>query len=153
MANEIANLVLSAIMSSSKDTGLGVGKDVVSIATLGMNKTGAGIKYYHSDGNLGDPEVLVLNNGSIEDPFGDAITFLTLHAIYIKNNTGAELQVGAGATPLNLFGDKVNDTFEMVNGSIFMYLNESGLTIGADDTLTITGSAGAADIIIIGSTS
>ncbi len=150
MANELANLAITASLSANKDSGLGTVKDVVSLAGLGISKTGGTIKYYHSDGNLGNPEVLVLNDGSLSDAFGDSITLLTLHAIYIRNNSGNTLQIGAGANPIDIFGDKVTDTFELVDGGVFLYANNAGLTLGVDDTLTITGSAGAADIIIIG---
>ncbi len=150
MANEVANIAINANLTANKDSGLGSVKDAVSLAGLGMSKTGGAINYYHSDGNLGNPEVLVLNDASLEDAFGDGITFLTLYGIYIKNNSGATVQIGAGANPIDIFGDKVTDTFELVDGGTFIYLNPTGLTLGADDTLTITGSAGAADIIIIG---
>ena len=150
MANEVANIALNATLTGNKDSGLGTVKDKVSLAGLGMSKTGASAKYYHSDGVLGNPEVLVLNDASMSDAFGDSISFLTLHAVYIKNNSGDVLQIGAGANAINIFGDKVTDTFELVDGGTFLYLNPTGLTLGADDTLTITGSAGAADIIIIG---
>ncbi len=150
MANEVANIAINAILSGDKDSGLGTVKDKVSLSGLGMTKSGGTIKYYHSDSNLGNPEVLVLNDASIDDAFGVGITFLTLHAIYIKNNSGNVLQVGAGANPIDIFGDKVTDTFELIDGGTFIYLNPTGLTLGTDDTLTITGSAGAADIIIIG---
>ncbi len=153
MANEVANIAINATLTGSKDSGLGTVKDAVSVSGLGINKSGAGIKYYHSDGVLGNPEVLVLNDASINDAFGDSITFLTIFAIFIKNNSGNTLQIGAGANPIDIFGDKVTDTFELVDDGSFVYLNPTGLVLGADDTLTITGSAGAADIIIIGSTS
>lgn len=153
MANEVANIAINVTMTGNKDSGLGTVKDAVSLSGLGISKSGAGIKYYHDNGNLGNPEVLVLNDGSINDAFGDAITFLTLHAIFIKNNSGATLQIGAGANPIDIFGTMATDTFELVDGGTFVYLNPTGLTLGANDTLTITGSAGAADIIIIGSTS
>ncbi len=150
MANEVANIAINATLTANKDSGLGTVKDLASLAGLGMNKTGGTIKYYHTDGVLGNPEVLVLNDASINDAFGDGITFLTLHGIYIKNNSGDTLQIGAGANPVDIFGDKASDTFELPDGCTFIYLNPTGLTLGADDTLTITGSAGAADIIIIG---
>ena len=151
MANEVANIAINATLTGNKDSGLGTVKDTVSLANLGLNKSAGAGKYYHSDGNLGNPEVLVLNDASMNDAFGDGITFLVIHAIYIRNNSGNTLQIGAGANPIDIFGDKVTDTFELVDGGIFVYLNPTGLTLGADDTLTITGSAGAADIIIFGS--
>ncbi len=150
MANEAANIAINATMTGDKDSGLGTVKDTVSLSGLGISKTGGNTNYYHSDGNLGNPEVLVLNDASMDDAFGVGITFLTLYAIYIKNNSGNTLQIGAGANPIDIFGDKAADTFELVDGGTFVYLNPTGLTLGADDTLTITGSAGAADIIIIG---
>lgn len=153
MANEVANIAVNATLTGSQDSGLGTVKDAVSVSGLGISKSGAGVKYYHSDGVLGNPEVLVLNDASMTDAFGNTLTLLTLFAIFIKNNSGSTLQIGAGANPLDIFGDKAADTFELVDGGTFMYLNPTGLTLGADDTLTITGSAGAADIIIIGSTS
>ena len=150
MANEVANIAINATLTGNKDSGLGSVKDAVSLSSLGISKSGGTIKFYHSDGALGNPEVLVLNDASMEDAFGDGITFLTLHAVFIRNNSGNTLQIGAGANPIDIFGDKVADTFELVDGGTFIYLNPTGLTLGADDTLTITGSAGAADIIIIG---
>ena len=148
MANEVANIAINANLSADKDSGLGTVKDKVGRSGLGMSKTGG--RYYHSDGVLGNPEVLVLNDASLNDAFGVSISFLVLYGIYIKNNSGDTLQIGAGANPVNIFGDKVTDTFELVDGGTFLYLNPTGLTLGTDDTLTITGSAGAADIIIIG---
>jgi len=148
MANEVANIAVTAILTANKDSGLGTVKDAVSVSGLGLNKTG--IRYYHNDGALGNPEVLVLNDDSMLDAFGVGMSIITLHAIYIRNNTGATLQIGAGANPIDIFGDKAADTFELVDGGIFMYLNPTGLTLGADDTLTITGSAGLCDIIIYG---
>ncbi len=151
MANEVANIAINATLTGNKDSGLGTVKDAVSLAGLGISKSaGAGV-YYHSDGNLGNPEVLVLNDDSMKNAFGDGISFLIIHAIFIKNNSGNTVQIGAGANPIDIFGDKVTDTFELVDGGTFVYLNPTGLTLGANDTLTITGSAGAADIIIIGS--
>ncbi len=148
MANEVANIAINANLSEDKDSGLGTVKDKVALSGLGINKTG--VKHYHSDGVLGNPEVLVLNDASMGDAFGAGISFLTIFAIYIKNNSGNTLQIGAGANPIDIFGDKVTDTFELIDDGTFIYLNPTGLTLGADDTLTITGSAGAADIIIIG---
>lgn len=148
MANEVANIAVTATLSANKDSGLGIVKDSVSQSGLGMNKTL--IRYYQSDGALGNPEVLVLNDGSLFDAFGDSMTILTLNGIYIRNNSGDTLQIGAGANPINIFGDKATDTIELVDDGVFMYLNPTGLTLGADDTLTITGSAGLCDIIIIG---
>jgi len=150
MANEVANIAINVTMTANKDSGIGTVKDSVSQSGLGISKTGGTINYYHSEGVLGNPEVLVLNDASIEDAFGDGITFLTLHAILIENNSGDTLQIGAGANPIDIFGDKASDTFELVTGGTFVYENPTGLTLGADDTLTITGSAGSAKIIIIG---
>ncbi len=150
MANEVANIALNITATGDKDYGQGEVKAKISLASLGMSKTGGTIKFYSSEAALGNPEVLVLNDGSMNDPHGDGLSLLTLHAIYIKNNSGDTVQIGAGANPINIFGDKVTDTFELVDGGTFMYLNPTGLTLGADDTLTITGSAGAADIFIIG---
>lgn len=150
MANELAVIAITASLSANKDSGLGTVKDAVSKASLGLSKSGGTIRYYHTDGALGNPEVLVLNDDSITDAFGVGMSIVTLHGIYIRNNSGATLQIGAGANPIDIFGDKVADTFELVDGGIFMYLNDTGLALGADDTLTITGSAGNADIIIVG---
>lgn len=150
MANEVANIAINVTMTANKDSGLGTVKDAVSLAGLGISKTGGAVNYYHSDGVLGNPEVLVLNDGTIDDAFGVGITFLTIYAIFIKNNSGNTVQIGAGANPIDIFGDKAADTFELVDDGTFIYLNPTGLTLGSDDTLTITGSAGAADIIIIG---
>lgn len=150
MENVAANIAINATLVGDVDSGLGTAKDGVSLSSLGISKSGGTIKYYHSDDLATSPKVLVLNDDTLKDAFGAGISFLTLHAIYIKNNSGATLQIGAGAQPLDIFGDKATDTFELVTGGTFIYLNPTGLVIGDNDTLTITGSAGLCDIIIIG---
>lgn len=150
MANEVGNIAISATLSSSKDSGLGIVKDKVSKASLGINVSGGTTAFYHSDSNLGSPEVLVLNDASLSNAYGESITFVKIFAIFITNNSGNTLQIGAGIAPIDVFGDKTTDTFELVDDGTFVYINRTGLTLGDDDTLTITGSAGSADIIIIG---
>ena len=120
MANEVANIAINATLTANKDSGLGTVKDLVSLAGLGISKSGGAGKYYHSDGNLGNPEVLVLNDGSLKNAFGDGLSFLILHAIYIKNNSGNTVQIGAGANPIDMFGTMATHTFELVDGGTFM---------------------------------
>ncbi len=40
MANEVANIAINATLTANKDSGLGSVKDSVSLAGLGMSKTG-----------------------------------------------------------------------------------------------------------------
>lgn len=150
MANEVANIAINATLSGNKDSGLGTVKDAVSLSGLGLSKTGG--KYYHNDAAIGADEDYDLNDGSLEDAFGDGIAFDTLFGLYIKNNTGGTLQVGDGTNPIRMFGTAAGDTFELVDGATFVYLNPTGLTLtpGVSDDLKIAGSAGAIDIIIVG---
>ncbi len=154
MASEAVNIALNATLSASNDSGLGVVKDKVSQTGLGMSKSGGTTRYWHDDGAVGTPERFDLNDGTLTDAFGDAIAFVTLYGLYIKNNTGGTIQIGAADHPIDIFGASVADTFELVTGGTFLYLNPSGLTLtpATSDALTIDGSAGACDIIIIGAT-
>jgi len=150
MANEVSNIAINATMTANKDSGLGTVKDAVSLSSLGMSKSGG--KFWHDDSSISNPERIDLNDGTLEDAFGDAIELVTLYAIYIKNNTGSTLQIGAADHPVDIFGDSSADTFELVTGGTFIYLNPTGLTLtpGSSDALNIAGAAGACDIIIIG---
>ena len=154
MASEVANLALNATLTASKDSGLGSVKDNVGLSSLGMNKTGGTTKYWHDDGAVGTPERFDLNDGTLKDAFGDAIAFITLYGLYIKNNTGGTIQIGGADHPIDMFGASAADTFELVTGGTFLYLNPTGLTLvpATSDALTIDGSAGNCDIIIIGAT-
>jgi len=154
MANEVGNISIGAILTASKDSGLGGVADKVSLAGLGESFSGGTTRYWHSDGALGAPERLDLNDGTLTDAFGDAIAFTTLHAIYIKNNSGGTCQIGAADHPVEIFGAAVADTFQLVDGGTFVYINPTGLTLtpATSDALTIDSSAGDYDVIIIGAT-
>jgi len=154
MASEVANIAINATMTASKDSGLGSVADKVGLSGLGMSKTGGTTRYWHSDSALAAPERLDLNDGTLKDAFGDAIAFVTLYAIYIKNNSGGTCQIGAADHPVDIFGAAVADTLELVTGGTFLYLNPTGLTLtpATTDALTIDASAGAYDVIIVGAT-
>lgn len=150
MANNVAGIAINATLSENKDSGLGSVKDSVSLSGLGLSKTGG--KYYHSDAAITNPQTYDLNDGSLKDAFGDAIAFATLYGLYIKNNTGGTLQIGAGTNPVDFFGTPATHTFELVDGGTFLYENPTGLTLtpGSSDDLKFAGAAGDLDIIIVG---
>ena len=152
MASEVANIAINATMTANKDSGLGTVKDAVGLSGLGMNKSGGTTRYYHNDGAVLIDQRFDLNDGTLKDAFGDAIAFVTLYGLYIKNNTGGTIQIGAADHPIDIFGTAVGDTFELVTGGTFLYLNPTGLTLtpATSDALTIDGSAGDCDIIIVG---
>ena len=151
MASVSAEINVGITAAGSSDSGMGSAKDTISKAGLGLSKTGG--LFYTDDAAIANPQTWTLGSGSTcKDAFGADQAFVTLFGLYIKNNTGGTLQIGAGANPLDIFGIPVGDTFELVTGATFLYLNPTGLTLtgGVDDDLKIAGAAGAIDLMIIG---
>ena len=151
MANVSASIDVGVSLSGSQDSGMGTVKDVVSKSNLGLSQA-AGL-FYHEDVAITNPQSWTLGSGSdCPNAFGEDQAFGQLTGVYIKNNTGGTLQIGAGANPIDIFGDSAADTFELVTGGTFIYLNPAGLTLtgGASDDLKIAGAAGAVDLIIVG---
>ena len=152
MDNVKAEIGINSSLVGDIDSGLGEAKDSVSLSGLGISVSGAGKKFYHKDEAISNPENYDLNDGTLKDAFGVGIVMTTLYAIYIRNNTGGTLQIGAAASPIDIFGTPATHTFELVDNGVFVYLNSSGLTLtpATSDMLKIAGAAGAIDIIIVG---
>lgn len=147
-----AVISLAVSMSGDQDSGMGLVKDAVSKADLGLT-TPTGAKFYHDDREIGTAEEYTLGSGSdCPDAFGNDQAFTKLHALYIKNNTGSDLAIGAGTNPVLLTGTAGSETSILPTGCTFLYINPTGLTLetGVSDDLKLAGTGGDVDIIIIG---
>jgi len=159
MASEVANFALNTILSAQKDSGMGLVKESVNQSGLGMSKSGGTTRYYHDDGAVLIDQRIDLNDGTLKDAFGYAIAFITLYALYIKNNTGGTIEIGANGDgapdhPITIFETSASDRLSLVDGGTFLYMNPTGLTLtpGVSDAFGIEGTAGDCDIIIVGAT-
>ena len=106
----------------------------------------------------GASEELDLNDGSLTDAFGDAVTIDTLKAIYIKNNSSdANLLVGgAAANAIELFADST-DIKKVRPGGDFLDISPdiNGIDLTTNPKLKIahdgTGTSSLTyDIIVVG---
>lgn len=102
---------------------------------------------------------LVLNDGSLTDSLGVALTMDILRGMYIKNNSSdAGLIVGAAAgTQLAIFGAPANDTLLIPFGGEFFWTAPSatGLDVTTNDTIKLEhdgtgGSTMDVDVILVG---
>ena len=102
---------------------------------------------------------LVLNDGSLTDSLGTALTMDILRGMYLKNNSAdAGLIIGAaGATQLAIFGTPATDTLLLPPGGEIFWTapNATGLDVTANDTLKLehdgTGSDTMdVDVIFVG---
>ncbi|GAH27746.1 unnamed protein product, partial [marine sediment metagenome] len=147
-----AIISLAASMSGDQDSGMGLAKDAVDKANLGLT-TPTSTKFYHDDREIGAAEEYTLGSGSdCPDAFGNDQAFTKLHALYIKNDTGSDLTIGAGTNPVLLTGTAGSETIILPTGATFLYINPTGLTVqaGTSDDLKLAGTGGDVDIIIIG---
>jgi len=134
--------------------------------TLGVSFTDGALAdqaevLYHDKRALGDAanETIDLQDGSLSDAFGDAITIEKLKFLYIKNlSTTANLLVGAAAgNQLALFADPASDKLSLppLGEFIFIAPDLTGLDTSANADLKLehdgTGdSAPGYKIIAIG---
>lgn len=88
-----------------------------------------------------------LANGSINDPFGNPLTFTHVYNWIIQNNGTTTLTVGGGTHPL-----MVSDSQTIQPGITVSNPNVYPVTSGSHDTLTIalSGSTSSFSIIILG---
>jgi hypothetical protein len=102
---------------------------------------------------------IVLNDGTMTDSHGTAITMDILRGMYIKNNsTDAGLIIGAAAaTQLAIFGTPATDTLLLPPGGEFFWTapDATGLDVTTNDTLKLEHngvgtSSMNVDVIIIG---
>lgn len=149
-----AIISLAASMSGDQDSGLGLVKDAVSKANLGL-ATPDDAKFYHDDREISAAEEYTLGSGdSCPDAFGNNQAFSKLHALYIKNKTGTDLMIGNGTNLVALTGPVGTAGTELIilpNNCTLLYINDGGLTLASADGLLLTSAAGGlVDIIIIG---
>ena len=99
--------------------------------------------------NAGTYTLLVLNDGTLTDSLGVALTMDILRGMYIKNNSAdAGLIVGAAAgTQLAIFGTPATDTLLIPAGGEFFWTapDATGLDVTSNDTLKLTHDGGGAD--------
>lgn len=160
------NILFSVTHTKTLD--LNTLRDVIS-TTRGKNFTnGTGANQanviWHDNRTLQDPptadanETLDVNDGTLTDAFGDAVTVAKLKAIYVKNNSAdANLLIGgATATQLELFADPCDILKVRPGGEFFLTSPDAtGITVGNNSDLKLahdgTGSSSLTyDIILIG---
>lgn len=95
-----------------------------------------------------------LAGGSLEDPFGNALTFAKLMALFVRNNGDNAMTIGgANNVPiLNGSTDKIN----LAADAYQLYIDENGITVtaGTGDLIIITGTNDdTLDILLIGASS
>jgi hypothetical protein len=107
----------------------------------------------------GSDSTLVLNDGSLTDSLGVALTMDILRGMYLKNNsTDAGLIIGAAAaTQLAIFGTPATDTLLLPPGGEFFWTapDATGLDVTTNDTLKLEhngvgSSTMDVDVILIG---
>ena len=138
---------------------------VKSIALALTNGTGSGSAdlLYHDTITIADgasDATTCLEDGSMNDSFGDALVMLTLKALIITNGSAdASLHVGGaqGAEELPIFGDPTADYLIIPPGGSFVWLGGvAGIDITSAGEIKLahdgTGTATmAVEIIAIGS--
>ena len=107
--------------------------------------------FYHLEGTISNPELILLGDGSTLDAFGNAITFAKIQLIYIKNQSTDTIVIGAGANPIDIF-TLIGDTIELTEDGVFLWTCKGGhaITHDANDALNIAGTEGAIELLIIG---
>jgi hypothetical protein len=107
----------------------------------------------------GSDSTLVLNDGSLTDSLGVALTMDILRGMYLKNNSSdAGLIIGAAAaTQLAIFGTPATDTLLLPPGGEFFWTapDATGLDVTTNDTLKLEhngvgSSTMDVDVILIG---
>jgi hypothetical protein len=101
-------------------------------------------KVYAANRSGGSPDVFTLDDGSLTDAYGNALTFAEAHAVVIKNtHASATLTVGGGTDPL--FG---SDQYTLKAGQLLPIT--SPFTVdGTHKQITITPSAAATYSVIV----
>lgn len=157
------DLPLNLTYTAAKDLGTATHQITQSRGLTFTNGTGANKAdvMFDDKRTLADSasEELDLQDGSLTDSLGTALTMDILRAIYIKNtSTDATLQIGgAAATQLAIFADPASDILELPPGGEFFYTapNAAGIdtTTNAHLKLADDGSGAAGldyEIIVVG---
>lgn len=160
----IAKINVLLNITHTKDVDLNTLRDTMNL-TRGVSFTdGTGANQaeviFHDNRTLADAanETIDLQDGTLSDPFGDAVTMSKLKALYIKNNsTDANLLIGgAAATVLSLFAD-VTDILPLRPGGEFLITapDANGIDVSTNADLKLahdgTGSSSLTyDIVAIG---
>lgn len=109
--------------------------------------------------NAGSDSTLVLNDGTLTDSLGVALTMDIVRGFYLKNNSSdAGLIVGAAAaTQLVIFGTPATDTLLIKPGGLIFWTapDVTGLDVTTNDTLKLTHDGGGSstmdvDVIFVG---
>ena len=95
----------------------------------------------------------VLNDGSITDPLGTALTFVKVMLLFVRNTSDTAFTFGAVANGIDIInGD--TDAIALAPNAQFLYIDETGITLGNEDSIKLTGTAGKTfDLMVIGSSS
>ena len=164
LAAQKSIITLSLNIMHTKASDLNTLKDeiVLSRGLTLANGTGANQAdtVFHDNRTLADGanETLDLNDGTLSDQFGDAVTLDILKTIYIKNNSSdASLLIGgAAATQLGLFADGTDILTLRPGGEFFMTAADANgidTTTNPDLKMAHNGTGTSSltyDIIVIG---
>jgi len=145
--------------------------DNSSVQSLGdaIDKCSASRGVQYTDGNGADEcdvifhdtidittlDTLDFNGVALKDAFGVGLAITKLKALFIKNNTGVELEVSNDAAEIFPIFNAATDVLKIpVGGEQFMTFPGAGLTIGAAtgslEFVHATGTASPVEIIAVG---